>query len=252
MNLYGLIGYPLAHSFSEKYFTEKFEREKLADCTFKAFPLTSIHHLPQLLKDNPLLKGLSVTIPYKEQVLQYIKTISKEVKIIGATNSIKISGNNLTAFNTDINGFEQSFAVVLKPHHKKALVLGTGGASKAVQFVLNKLNIEYLIVSRSGSAKSNWLNYSQLTQAIMEQYQVIINCTPAGMWPDENYCPEIPYNFISQNHYVFDLIYKPAKTLFLARAEDKGATIKNGFDMLIIQAEESWKIWNKPVKDYLS
>ncbi len=245
MNLYGLIGYPLSHSFSEEYFTEKFERENLADCIFKPFPITSIHQLPGLLEDNPLLKGLSVTIPYKEQVLQYVTTLSDEVKVIGATNSIKISGNNLTAFNTDINGFEQSFGVGLKPHHKKALVLGTGGASKAVQFVLNKLSIEFLIVSRSGSVINGRLSYSQLTDAIIEQFNIIINCTPAGMWPDENNCPEIPYSFITQNHYVFDLIYKPAKTLFLAKAQEKGATIKNGFDMLIIQAEESWKIWNR-------
>ena len=244
MNLYGLIGYPLTHSFSEQYFSGKFAREGLVDCAFKAFPITSIHDLPVLLKANCLLKGLNVTIPYKEQVLQYVTTLSDEVKIIGAANTIKISGDNLVAFNTDIIGFEKSFVELLKPHHKKALVLGTGGASKAVQFVLKKLNIEFLLVSRNESLKSNLINYSNLTEEIMRQYQVIINCTPSGMWPNDNDCPDIPYNFITPDHYVFDLIYKPAKTLFLKKAEEQGATIKNGYEMLIIQAEESWKLWN--------
>ena len=244
MRLYGLIGYPLEHSFSERYFTEKFIREGLLDCSFKTFPIPSLQQFPHLLKANPSLKGLSVTIPYKEQVLQYVSQLSNEVKVIGATNSLRISNNILIAYNTDIAGFEKSFIQFLKPHHTKALVLGTGGASKAVQFVLKKLNIVFLLVSRSGSFKNNIINYSMLSKDIMNEYSVIINCTPVGMWPEVNECPGIPYNLVTPNHYFFDLIYKPAKTLFLLKGEEKGATIKNGYDMLIIQAEESWKLWN--------
>ncbi len=244
MRLYGLIGYPLGHSFSERYFTEKFIREDLLDCSFKAFPIPAIQQFPALLKANPSLKGLSVTIPYKEQVLQYVNQLSNEVKLIGATNSLQISNNIVVAFNTDIAGFEKSFVQFLKFQHTKALVLGTGGASKAVQFVLKKLNITFLVVSRSESFKNNVINYSMLSESIMKEYSVIINCTSAGMWPEVNDYPDIPYNLVTSNHYFFDLIYKPAKTLFLLKAEERGATIKNGYDMLIIQAEESWKLWN--------
>lgn len=243
MRLYGLIGYPLTHSFSEQYFTEKFAREHLDDCVFKNFSINAITEFPTLLKINSL-KGLCVTIPYKEQVLLYATALSDEVKQIGATNSIKISGNNLTAYNTDIIGFAKSFAKELKPHHTKALVLGTGGASKAVQFVLKKLNVDFLVVSRSEALRSNLINYNMVTESIMSQYPVIINCTPVGMWPHDNDCVDIPYNSITPDHYVFDLIYKPSKTLLLKRAEAQGATIQNGYDMLIIQAEESWKLWN--------
>ncbi len=244
MNLYGLIGYPLTHSFSEQYFTEKFEKEKIKDAVFKAFPIKNINELPVILKNNPSLKGLCVTIPYKEQVLKFITDESNEVKKIGATNSIKISGNTLTAYNTDIAGFEKSFINKLKPHHNKALVLGTGGASKAVQFVLKKLNISFIIVTRNKELKDNFINYSMLSKAIMDEFTIVINCTPVGMWPLVDDCPNIPYNLITPNHYFFDLIYKPAKTLFLEKAEMRGASIQNGYDMLIIQAEESWKLWN--------
>jgi len=244
MRLYGLIGYPLTHSFSEQYFTEKFAREHLDDCVFRPFAITNIGELPLLLKANPLLKGLGVTIPYKEQVLPLVTFLSGEVKQIGATNSIKISGNNLLAYNTDIIGFENSFVKLLKPHHKKALVLGTGGASKAVQFVLKKLNIDFLVVSRSEVLRSNVINYTRLTGSIMNEYTIIVNCTPVGMWPNDNVCVNIPYDYLTTDHYVFDLIYKPAKTLLIKKAEKCGATIQNGYDMLIIQAEESWKLWN--------
>src|SRR5688572_26412939 len=233
MRLFGLIGYPLEHSFSERYFTEKFIREGLLDCSFKTFPIPSLQQFPHLLKSNPSLKGLSVTIPYKERVLQYVSQLSNEVKLIGATNSIRISNNILIAYNTDIAGFEKSFVQFLKPNHTKALVLGTGGASKAVQFVLKKLNIGFLLVSRSDSLKNNMINYSMLSESIMIDYPVIINCTPAGMWPEVNNCPDIPYSMVTPDHYFFDLIYTPSKTLFLLKAEERGATIKNGYDMLI-------------------
>ena len=244
MNVYGLIGYPLGHSFSKKYFTEKFERESIKDCMFEAFPIPSIDEFTALLKANPDLKGLCVTIPYKEQVLKYIDELSEEVKAIGATNSICIKDNKLTAYNTDIAGFRQSFQKLLQPHHTKALVLGTGGASKAVQYVLCQLGIEYLIVSRNVSTTAGTILYDDINEALMNENSVIINCTPVGMWPNENSCPAIPYELITSKHYLYDLVYKPDETLFMQRGKNKGAITKNGYEMLLIQAEESWRIWN--------
>lgn len=244
MKLYGLIGYPLGHSFSKEYFTKKFEQEGLTDCLFEAFPIKSIDDFTDLLSANPALKGLGVTIPYKEQVLQFVDEMSDEVKSIGATNSIKISGNKLIAYNTDIVGFEQSFVKRLKPAHTKALVLGTGGASKAVQYVLNKLDIEFLVVTRTELFRVGFIQYNSIDHTIIKDYKVIINCTPVGMYPNENIAPEIPYHLLTTAHYLYDLVYKPAKTLFLKTGEEMGATTQNGYDMLLIQAEASWKIWN--------
>lgn len=246
MKTYGLIGYPLTHSFSQQYFTEKIEREGFADvAAFYTFPLASIEELSSLLTNHPSLKGLAVTIPYKEKVLQFVTHLSEEVKQIGAANCIKIEGNELTAFNTDIVGFERSFVKHLKQQHKKALVLGTGGASKAVQYVLKKLGIEFLIVSRNKNIAEGSVQYGELTEATMKEYKIIINTTPLGMSPNENTCPEIPYHLLTADHYLYDLVYAPAKTLFLQKGEEQGATIENGFEMLIIQAEENWRIWNE-------
>ena len=245
MRLYGLIGYPLGHSFSKQYFTEKFEREGLKDCFFEAFPIKSINGFSNLLDANPDLKGLGVTIPYKEQVLPFVDELSEEVRFIGATNSIKFTGNKLIAYNTDIIGFEQSFIKVLQPSHKKALVLGTGGASKAVQYVLEKLEIPYLLVTRNEVLNAGFINYNAIDKKIMDENSIIINCTPVGMSPNENASPELPYDLITSNHYLYDLVYKPAKTLFLQKGEAIGATIQNGYEMLVIQAEASWKIWNE-------
>ncbi len=244
MNLYGLIGYPLGHSFSKQYFTEKFAREEISDCKYDIFPIAGIDQFPALIQDNPDLKGLNVTIPYKEQVLKFITQLSEEVKYIGAANCIKISGTQLIAFNTDIIGFEQSFCKLLLPHHKKALVLGTGGSSKAVQYVLRKLGIELLVVSRTGNLQAGFINYNMIDESVMHSYSVIINCSPVGMFPNDNNCPLIPYQFITSQHYLYDLVYKPAKTLFLQKGEDSGALIQNGYEMLILQAEAGWKIWN--------
>jgi len=245
MNVFGLIGYPLGHSFSKQYFTEKFDKEGIKDCVFEAFPITSINEFPSLLKNNPDLKGLCVTIPYKEQVLRYIDELSEEVKSIGATNSITIRSNKLVAYNTDIAGFRQSFKKLLQPHHTKALVLGTGGASKAVQYVLRELGIDYLIVSRSNSGAAGFINYTAIDELLINEYTIVINCTPVGMWPNENNCPAIPYEFITSRHYLYDLVYKPEETLFLKKGKDKNATTQNGYEMLVIQAEESWRIWNR-------
>jgi shikimate dehydrogenase len=244
MKLYGLIGYPLGHSFSKQYFTEKFVKEGIKDCAFEAFPIPAIAEFPALLKANPDLKGLSVTIPYKEQVLPYITELSEEVKFIGATNSIKISGDKLIAYNTDIIGFEKSFCKSLKPSHTKALVLGTGGASKAVQYVLRKLNIEFLVVTRNAQLKTNEINYTAINEKLIGEYTVIINSSPVGMYPNVNDCPDIPYQFLTSDHYLYDLVYKPDETLFLKKGKEKNATVENGYDMLLLQAEASWKIWN--------
>lgn len=245
MKLYGLIGYSLGHSFSKKYFTEKFIKEGLEDCRYELFPIPSIKDLPSILNSNPTLKGLNVTIPYKEQVLEYVTESSTAVKEIGAANTIKIAGDKLISYNTDVTGFENSFLKKLQSSHKKALILGTGGSSKAVQYVLKKLNIDFLLVTRSQQMNTGVINYSMIDEEIMNDHQVIINCTPVGLYPDVNEFPEIPYQFISDTHYLFDLIYKPEKTLFLQKGEEKGAVIENGYEMLIIQAEESWRIWNE-------
>ena len=245
MTTYGTIGFPLTHSFSKQYFTEKIEREGITDAVYYSFPLASIEEFPAFLINNPSLKGLSVTIPYKEQVLKYVTCLSEEVKQIGAANCIKIRGNELTAYNTDIIGFEKSFVKNLKPNHKKALVLGTGGASKAVQYVFKKLGIDFLVVSRKESAAEKFIQYNHITENIIKEYNIIINATPVGMSPAEDICPDLPYSFLTTDNYLFDLVYKPAKTLFLQRGEEQGAVIVNGFEMLIIQAEENWVRWNE-------
>lgn len=244
MKLYGLIGYPLGHSFSKQYFAEKFAREGISDCFYDAFPISAIDQFPSLIKDHPNLKGLNVTIPYKEQVLQFVTHLTPEVKAIGAANCIKIEGEQLTAFNTDVVGFERSFCKLLKPHHTKALVLGTGGSSKAVQYVLQKLGIQFLLVTRSENTGAGFINYDMIDEQTMQSYPVIVNCSPSGMSPNDHTCPNLPYQFISPQHFLYDLVYKPAKTLFLQKGEERGAQIQNGYEMLILQAEASWEIWN--------
>jgi shikimate dehydrogenase len=245
MKLYGLIGYPLGHSFSKKYFTEKFQREGLAECSYELFPIDSIRKLPELLNQHPELKGLNVTIPYKEQVLAYISNANEEVKAIGAANTIKIVEGDLMASNTDITGFEMSFKKKLKPSHHRALVLGTGGSSKAIRYVLKKLAIDFLLVSRNEIVSNKTINYSSINEKIIHNYPVIINCTPAGMFPNDKEFPQIPYQYLTEKNYLFDLVYKPEKTVFLQKGEEKGSVIQNGYEMLVIQAEESWKIWNQ-------
>ncbi len=243
MKLYGLIGYPLGHSFSKEYFTRKFEKESLADCFFELFPLIKIDQFNHLIQSQLSLKGLCVTIPYKQSVIPFLHSISDEAKNIGAVNCIQMLPGGLKGHNTDVVGFEQSFIPHLKPHHNKALVLGTGGASKAVQFVLNKLSIPFLIVSRV-PAGNQCIGYNKIDKELLEEYTVIINCTPLGMYPNEDALPPLPYQNLSSQHYLYDLIYKPAETKFLQQGKQTGATIKNGYDMLIIQAEENWRIWN--------
>lgn len=243
MNRYGLIGRTLTHSFSKNYFTKKFEAEGLSDYTYHNFELTTINEFPLLLKQRPDVKGLNVTIPYKEDVLQFLTGKNEIVEEIGACNCIRIEGENLIGFNTDVIGFQKSLAPQLKPCHKKALILGTGGASKAIAYVLGQAGIEYNFVSRKKS--TNGLGYEDLGEAIISSHHLIINTTPLGMWPNVDADPPVPYQFLTPKHFLFDIIYNPVKTKFLAEGEKQGAQICNGYDMLIEQAEESWRIWNR-------
>lgn len=243
MRQFGLIGYPLTHSFSKKFFTEKFERENLTDCRYDTFSIPSIDDLPGVLKNNPELRGINVTIPYKENVLSFLDEKTALVKKIKACNCIKISDGKLSGHNTDAPAFERSLKEKLQPHHTKALILGTGGAAKAVEYSLRQLNISYKYVSRKPSAKS--FSYEQLTEPLMQEYTLVINTTPLGMHPNIIEAPQIPYHALTSRHYLFDLIYNPEKTLFLQKGEKQGAVIKNGYEMLVFQAEESWRIWNE-------
>ena len=245
MRTFGLIGYPLSHSFSLSYFSDKFRKENISDCHYLNFPIESIRELPALLQQHPTLQGLNVTIPYKEQVVVYLTSKNDVVNATGACNCIRIDSNQqLHGFNTDVEGFEQSLRNQLRPHHTKALILGTGGAAKAVAFVLRKLHISFFFVSRQEN-KQDTIHYDQLSASILSEHLLIINTTPVGMYPAENDIPPINFTDITARHLLFDLIYNPAKTLFLKEGEKRGAAIQNGYDMLAIQAEESWKIWNE-------
>lgn len=242
MRLFGLIGYPLTHSFSKKYFSEKFENEGIQDCRYELFPIHSIGELKDLLDKHPDLAGINVTIPYKEQVLSFLSEKDDVVQVIKACNCIRINDRRLKGYNTDVTGFERSLKEKLQPHHQKALVLGTGGASKAVEFVLKRLGITFRNVSRKPSVHS--YSYEQLTPAVITDHTLIVNTTPLGTFPAVNEAPPLPYEALTSRHYLFDLVYNPARTLFLQKGEERGAAIKNGYDMLVIQAEESWRIWN--------
>jgi shikimate dehydrogenase len=244
MRIFGLIGKPLTHSFSKAYFSEKFQKENRTDCSYENFELQNINELPQLITKQHHLYGLNVTIPYKEEVLQYLTSKSSVVEQIGACNCIKITGQKLFGFNTDVIGFERSLLSLLLPHQTKALVLGTGGSAKAVMFALHKIGINFTSVSRFRF--DNSINYKMLTPDIIKEHTVIINTTPVGMYPHVDAAPPIPYHLLSKYHLLFDLIYNPTETLFLKRGKEVGASVSNGYEMLVQQAEESWKIWNDP------
>lgn len=244
MRKFGLIGYPLSHSFSQKYFTEKFSKENIPDCVYETFSLPDIQQITSVILNEPQLCGLNITIPYKEQVIPFLHFKNEIVKETGACNCIKITDGKLYGYNTDVIGFEISLKKKLKAYHQRALVLGTGGAAKAVEYVLKKLGIEYKLVSRKPSS-ANTINYSDLDENAIRSHFLIINAAPVGMYPNVDACPDIPYQAITGKHYLFDLIYNPEKTLFLQKGEQHGAVIQNGYEMLVIQAEESWKIWNQ-------
>jgi shikimate dehydrogenase len=243
VRLYGLIGFPLGHSFSKKYFNDKFEKEGLHDCFFELFPIEDISRFPALLKDQPGLKGLAVTIPYKKSVIPFLDELNDAAQNIGAVNCIKLENAKLKGYNTDVTGFERSFVPFLQPHHNKALILGTGGSSSAVKYTLGLLHIPFKVVSRS--PRENEISYEDIDEKLLQEYTVIINCTPVGMTPDTDSAPKLPYKFIHSRHYCYDLIYTPAETKFLRLAKANGATVMNGYDMLVIQAEENWRIWNE-------
>ena len=243
MKLFGLIGYPIAQSFSKGYFTKKFETENLTDCRFDAFPLTSIDLLGDLLNQHVSLMGFAVTIPYKEKVIDYLDEKDEAIDEIRAVNCVTIKNGILKGYNTDVIGFEKSIRPLLVNTYSGALILGTGGAAKAVQYVLKKLAIPFLIVSRNPS-QTDQIGYESITETIIRNFPIIINCTPVGMSPNIHDYPQIPYQFINETNLLFDLIYNPGETEFLQKGKAKGAVVKNGYEMLIIQAEENWTLWN--------
>lgn len=247
MKTYGLIGYPLSHSFSKKYFTEKFLNEGIEDHQYELFPIENIKSLPDLLSENPSLLGLNVTIPHKVNVLCYLNEVEEAAEKIGAVNCISIKSfegeNYLKGYNTDAYGFEASLKPLLGAQHTKALVFGDGGAAKAVKYVLEKLNIEYLVVVRK--AVEGAILYADITPEILTSHKLLINTTPLGMSPNVDTFPEIDYTQLGAEHLAYDLVYNPLETAFLAKAAAQGANIKNGLEMLYQQAEKAWAIWNK-------
>lgn len=239
----GLLGKNISYSFSRTHFTAKFENEGLP-FTYENFDMETISEFPSVLKNNPDLVGLNVTIPYKEQIIPYLDSIDSVAKKIGAVNTITISeSGKLKGFNTDAYGFKKSIEPYLKPHHKSALILGTGGASKAVAYTLKALNIDYDYVSRTPNSLAKY-TYSDLTEVTIKMHPIIINCTPLGTHPNINEYPKIPYDGVSKNHLLYDLIYNPLQTKFLSFGVSKGATTCNGLKMLELQAKKAWDIWN--------
>ncbi|QJD95910.1 shikimate dehydrogenase [Mucilaginibacter robiniae] len=264
MKKYGLIGYPLSHSFSQRYFEEKFAKEGITDAEYKLYPLQSVQDFQDLLHQNPDLCGLNVTVPYKIDILEEMDWMSEYAKGIGAVNCIRISSESpvlaafsgevglaghdfrLEGFNTDAYGFEMSLKPLLKSHHEQALILGDGGAARAVKYVLSDMSIPYKIVTRKAFETSTL--FEQLTPQDIEEHTLIINTTPVGMSPDIEAYPPIPYEYINSDHLLYDLIYNPEETAFLRKGREMGAATKNGHEMLILQAEKSWEIWNSKAK----
>lgn len=242
--LYGLIGYPLSHSFSKGYFAQKFEKEGIKESYYEAFPIDSIEKLPELIEQHPNLIGLNVTIPYKEQILPFMKGLGAGAAAIGAVNTVLIKEDGWYGYNSDIYGFSTSLSRAIEKHRleiKQALILGTGGAAKAVKYALEQDGIETAYVSRRPG--SGILTYEELNQNTLEKYKLIVNTTPLGMSPNVDSFPNIPYHYIGENHLCFDLVYNPEATLFLQKAQQQGAYILNGLEMLHLQAERSWEIW---------
>lgn len=245
MDKYGLIGYPLGHSFSIGYFNEKFANENI-DAQYINFEIPSIDNLVEVLSSNPQLRGLNVTIPYKEQVIRYLDSISPEAQAIGAVNVIRVSqkGNQifLRGFNSDVIGFTKSIEPLLERYHRKALILGTGGAAKAVDYGLKSLGLETQMVSRS--RKTGAITYDDVKAETIEEYNVLVNCTPLGLYPNVDLCPTLPYNAMNSRTLLYDLLYNPDETLFMRKGREQGATVKNGLEMLLLQAFASWEFWN--------
>lgn len=246
MRHFGLIGYPLTSSFSKKYFGDKFEQEKIDNCKYDLYPINQAREIVDLIETDSLLSGLNVTIPHKVNVIPFLDTLDNAAKEIGAVNCISISQKGakpiLKGYNTDTYGFELSLQPMLKAYHQKALVFGDGGAAQAVKYVLNRLKIPFISVVRN--TQENTILYSGVTKELLEEYSILINTTPLGMFPHVDSYPTIPYQHLSDKHLAYDLVYNPLETQFLTKAKANGATIKNGLEMLHLQAERSWEIWN--------
>jgi len=249
MKTFGLIGYRLGHSFSRNFFTEKFSNEKLSDHEYVNFELDTIDEFPAIFDRGITISGLNCTIPYKQQIMRFLDEIDPEAAQIGAVNTVKIIDQNgkriLKGFNTDLYGFEHSLRPMLEEKHQKALILGTGGASKAIRFLFDRMGIDYLSATTKEELQEKEISYNQLTQDLMNEYLIVINATPLGTFPKIDACPDIPYQYVSPNHVLYDLVYNPAETLFLKKGKEKGAQIKNGLEMLHLQALKSWEIWNE-------
>lgn len=246
MDKYGLIGFPLGHSFSKNYFNEKFADEGI-DAEYVNFEIPSIDDLPEVIDSNPNLKGFNVTIPYKEKVISFLDSVSPEARSIGAVNVVKVEhkGKNivLRGYNSDVIGFTRSIDPMLNAWHKKALILGTGGASKAINFGLKSLGLETVLVSRY--ERPGTIQYNKVTADVVKEYNVIVNCTPCGMYPHTDECPQLPYEAMDTHNLLYDLIYNPDETLFMKKGAAQGAVVKNGLEMLLLQAFASWEMWNK-------
>lgn len=244
MNTLGLVGKNISYSFSNSYFKQKFEDLKITDTTYQNFDIQDISEFPNIFKDHPNVKGLNVTIPYKEQVIPYLHKLNSRAKKIGAVNTIKITKKGkLIGYNTDYYGFKKSLEPHLLSYHDKALILGTGGASKAIAYALKKLKIKFQYVSRNPKNNST-ISYESLNNDIIDAHKIIINCSPVGTFPNIHECPDIPYQAIGREHILFDLIYNPEETRFLKHGRERKATTINGLNMLILQAEKAWDIWN--------
>lgn len=247
MRRYGLIGYPLGHSFSKRFFEEKFAREGIADARYDLFPLPDIGHLPELIAENPDLCGLNVTIPHKQTVMRFLHELDETARAVGAVNTIRIRDGRLTGFNTDVTGFEQSLAnwpAFRRCKPTRACILGTGGAAGAVAYVLRKMQIGYVFVSRQ-PAGQNQISYEALNVRSAADFDLIVNTTPLGMYPEVDTCPPVPFDIFDARHLVYDLVYNPAETVLLRRAGTTGASVKNGLEMLHLQAEAAWNIWQE-------
>ncbi|WP_398454757.1 shikimate dehydrogenase [Sphingobacterium thalpophilum] len=246
MKKLGLIGFPLGHSFSKKYYLEKFQQEDINDVDYDLYPIEHISDFVPIYSDKDFY-GVNVTIPYKIEVMRYLDELSEEAKSIQAVNCVRIMHSDdgsvyLKGYNTDAYGFETSLKPLLTPKDQKALVLGNGGAAKAVIYALNQLNIAYKLVSRTKQA--DHYTYEELDASILSEYTVIINCSPLGTYPNITACPKLPYEYINGNHLCYDLIYNPEETAFLRKGREQGARTKNGYEMLLLQAEKNWEIWN--------
>lgn len=247
MKTYGLIGYPLAQSFSQKYFTKKFKDENI-DARYLNFEIPSVDELPELLSHHPYIAGISITLPHKETVFKYLDELDETARLVGASNVLKVTWKDkkptLKGYNTDLIGFTDSIKPILKEHHTKALILGTGGAAKAIAHAFDLMNIERSYVSRTPKTDKDF-SYKDLTSDIINDYTIIVNCTPLGMFPEVNNCPDIPYELLGDKHLLYDLTYNPETTLFMQKGLDQGSSAKNGLEMLHCQAEAAWRIWNE-------